>query len=572
MRGARGTTPSALLRLALRPSPRELAILVATLFCVWICELSIPFLLGATVDAAVSKAGGIDRIVGCGMGTLAIAALLYVVHVLYLRAEARLVVRGTFRLRRVAYTRLLDQPLSVSNGAGRGEIVHRLMSDTEVIDRHAIYLLADLPFSTLTVLGVLVVMLWMQPALALIVVAVLAAAAGLAEYVGRPLGGMARAIRHRRARLGGRLQEALEGFRTIKLFGRERYETGRLDAAGERLAGTEVAAGLVVARLEPLLQLVETLGFLAVVWVGAGFVFKSALSPGSLVAFIAYMELMREPICSAGEYFAHYKQARSTLSRMAELLSRLAPSHPGGTIAVEGPLSVELLDSHVFCSATGRTILEGVSIAATPGEIVAIVGHNGAGKSTLLDVLLGLRIPDSGTVIVGGTPHAEWNPEAWRGAMAAVPQEIFLFRASLEENIRCGADMEPRGIAEVARLAGLGPAIARMPRGIQTALNDDGENLSGGERRLVALARALARHPRILALDEPCSGLDPSAITNVSRAIGEQREQRTTFVVTHDWDTIASADRVVVLKGGKVVFEGSASEAWAKVGLSRNAA
>jgi ABC-type multidrug transport system fused ATPase/permease subunit len=560
----------ALLGWALKPRACEFAILSLTLLGVWICELSIPFLLGDTVDAAVSKTAGAE-IPRLGAAILMIAIALYALHTAYLRAETRLVARATFRLRQHLYTRLLEQPLSWFSRPRKSEIAQRLMSDSEVMDAHAIYLLADVPFAVLTVLGVFTVMLWMQPLLASLVSVVLVAVAGVSHRVARPLGTLEKSVRHRWARLGGKLQESLDAFRTVKSFGRERYEARRLDREGERLLRAEIAAGEVVARLEPLLQLITTFGFLAVVWYGAVLVYDGTLTPGRLVAFIAYMELMREPVRDAGAYHTHYKQSAAMLGRIAGFLQQLGFSLPSGHAKSEGALTVEMEDVHFAYPDGGRAALKGVSLSAAPGEIVAVIGENGAGKSTLMDVLLGLLPPDRGTVRVGGIALEEWDATAWRNATAVLPQTALLFHASIGENIRYGApEAGDEEVGAAVEQAGLSSVIARLPRGLKTVVGDRGEKLSGGERQRVALARALLRRPRLLVLDEPGSGLDAAALPCLGRILRDGRRDRVTFVISHDPETVACADRVIVIESGRIACIcnpseiGSAHEAFRK--------
>lgn len=551
-RGSRG--PFALLLWALNPGPRRLAILGPTLFGVWLCELTIPFLLGDTVDAAVSKFGGIDGILVPGSSALAVSGVLYVLHTAYLRAETDLVARATFRLRQHLYTRLVEQPLSFFTARRKGELAHRLMSDTEVLETHAIYLLADVPFALLTVCGVCAVMLWMQPALAVLVSAVLIGVSVLAQRVGQPLETLERSIGRRRARLGGKLQETLDAIRAVKTFGQEVRESQRLGEASAQLMAAGISSGRIVARLEPLLQLTGTFGFLAVTCYGAVLVFQGALSPGRLVAFIAYMELMREPVRDAAAYWTHYRKSAAMLARISGLLATFTAPVPHGHGAVEGPLGIEVCGVSYSYPDSGRIVLDDITFSLAPGETVAVVGENGAGKSTLMDLLLGLCTPQHGTIRAGGLPLADWDSRAWRESVAAVPQDAVMFHVSIEENIRYGAPLATdEDIVEAAFQAGLAPVLARLPRGLGTMAGERGAMLSGGERQRIALARALIRKPQLLILDEPAAALDAEGANNARRLLQNFSNGRTTFFVTHDPQTIAMADRVIVLEAGKLV-------------------
>jgi ABC-type multidrug transport system fused ATPase/permease subunit len=527
--------PFALLRWAFSPSPLELARLVLTLLAVWACELATPFLLGKTVDAAVSGRRAADAILQYGGIAFAVMLILYVVHAAYLRDEARIVARAGFDLRRHVYARLLAQPLAWFSSEKTAALAQQVMLDCEIIDEHGIYLFAEVPFAVLTVLGIFAVMLWTQATLAMLLLLTLSAAAVLSHYAGRPLGASETARKHHRFLLGAGLHEIFSSFRAVKLFGRERFEMERLDAVNGALAGAENGAGRIFARLEPLLDLIKTAGFLVIVWYGAWLVLAGALTPGRLVAFIAYTEIVSEPIQGMGRYFRHYVLTRNTLRGLCDLLAGLSWPAPEAGRAMAGPLSVDLRDIRFAYPDGDCNVLDGVSMAAAPGEIVAVVGRNGAGKSTLMDIILGLRDADSGAVRIGGVAVEEWDSRALRAATAAVPQTAELFHGTLAQNIAFGAPEADAGDMDAAiEAAGLDDLIARLPNGAQTIVGERGAGLSGGERQRVALARALIRKPAILVLDEPGTGLDPQALAAMGRALREGRAERTTFIVAHD--------------------------------------
>ena len=553
-------TPWSILLWSFAAAPSQLAVLSTTLLAVLGCELALPLLLGDTVDAAVDD-GDLERIVQFGLAMLGVAGVLYVVHNLYLRAEAELEAHSTFRLRAYIYRRLIEQPLSFFAQQKGGEIGHRIMNDSEVIEDHGVYLLADVPFALLTVIGVAAIMLWTEPTLGLLVLGVLTLASVLAHRVARPLAGIERVANGLFATVGGRLQEIIGGIRIVKSFGRENYEIQRLDAAGRELVAAEVRSGRIGARLEPLLELIEALGLIAVVWYGAYLVLIDALTAGKLVAFIAYMELLSEPMQRAGRYYGHFQQARGTLGRIADLLAMM-PVRPirQGQAFPDDP-TVTAHDVQFSYPGAGKFAVDRVSLVARPGEIVAVVGPNGAGKSTLMDLLLGFQTPQSGHVAIGGVALNEINERALREATAVLSQDVFLFHAPLAENIRYGRlDASDFDVFRAAEHAGLRPLIERLPQGLQTVIGDRGSKLSGGERQRVALARVLIRDPKIVVFDEPTSQLDGAAVRDAGNILRESAAGRVTFLIAHRIETVRIATRVLVMDHGRVVAEGTPAE------------
>ncbi len=563
-------TPWGILFWSFAAAPSQLVSLIAALIVILAAELALPMLLGDTVDAAVTDRD-LQRIIYLGFGMLFVAGVMYAVHYLYLRLEASLVAYATFRLRGFVYRRLIWQPLNFFVQNKGGEIGHRVMSDCEVLDRHGIYLLADVPFAVLTIIGVAAVMLWMNLTLGLLVLGVLLVAAILAHRVARPLAGIEKSANSLLATLGGRLQELIGGIRTVKSFGRERHEILQLDDAGKNLVDAEVKAGKVAARLEPLLELIEALGLIAVVWYGAYLVFKDVLTPGKLVAFIAYMELLSEPMQRAGRYYRQFQQARGTLSRIADLLASMPapPLREGRAFPPDRTIGAN--DVQFSYPGLSKLAVDGVSLVAKAGEIVAVVGPNGAGKSTLMDLLLGFQAPRAGAITIGGVPLHDIDEDALREAAAVLTQDVFLFHTTLAENIRYGRlDASDTEILNAAERAGMQPLIERLPQGLDTMIGDRGSRLSGGERQRVALARVLVRDPKILVFDEPTSALDGAAVRDASQILRESAAGRVTFLIAHRIETVRIATRVLLMDQGRIVAEGTPAELEASNVLFRN--
>ena len=542
----------------------------STLLLVWMCEMAIPYLLGQTVDAALG-ARSLDAITHYGLMMLGVIVVLYIAHVIYLRIEASLVARATLKLRNHIYVQLIGQPLAFFSRHKGGELGHRVMSDGEVLERHGIYLLADVPFAFLTVLGVVTIMLWTNIALGLVVFGILLVAAILAHFVARPLSGIEKSANSLIAAVGGKLQEIVGGIRTVKTFGRERYETDRLDSRGQDLVDAEIKAGRVASKLEPLIELIEQLGLVVVVWYGAYLVFEGNLTPGQLVAFIAYMELMSEPLQRAGRYYRQYQQARGTLGRIADFLGSMSTPAQTAPLPFARLSDLRVEDLHFTYPGAAKAALDGVALQARAGEVIAIVGANGAGKSTLVDTLLGFHTADSGRIFVNGSALPLADTAALRDLAGVVSQDVFLFHDSLADNIRYGrlaaSDAE---IADAAKRAGLDPLIGRLPQGLATVLGDRGSKLSGGERQRVALARMLVRDPSLVILDEPTAALDGAAMRDTNRIIRDLAAGRITLVIAHRRETVEMADRAVLLDHGRVAAVGTPAELKANSELFRS--
>lgn len=535
---------------------RLLAALLACATLVAAGEVALPWLLAQAVDAALGEtsAARLDRI---GLAMLAVIGGLYVMHCLLLRVESRLLYEASFRLRQRLYRHTLEQPLAFFHRTKAGELVHRVVSDAAVFEDNAVNLFSDLPFELMTVVGVLTIMIMTDLRLAALIVGFLVVAATISAWLGRPLPTLRKSIQAAGARFSSRFQEAVSGIRTVKVFGAEPDELARLDASNREIASLEVRGGRRESLLVPVFDLMELLGVVLVVWYGAHLIIAKAITPGALVAFIAYMEILAGPVSRAGRSYRYLQQCRGVCQRLAEFLgdgqpeSEREPRRPAGWPG--RPWSVEFDDVSFTYPGALKPAIDRVSFRVAPGEIVAVVGRNGAGKSTLLDLLLRLQDPTGGVIRVGGRDVREWDRRSWRLQLGVMPQEVFLFHATVCENIAYGrptasAD-EITACAQQARLSDL---LARLPQGLQTVVGDRGNRLSGGERQRVALARTLLKDPNLFLLDEPTAHLDGHAAAVIGEALTELGRNRTTFVVAHRVETVMLAERVLFLDGGRI--------------------
>lgn len=531
------------------------------------CEIAIPWFIQEAVDAAFSKASAKDigaTINTIGLSMLGIIAVLYVLHMLLLRAEAHVLFRGTFRLRQKLYSTVLFQPLSFFSRRKVGELQHRVINDVDMFETNSVYLFSDLPFELLTILGVLTMMIITNLNLAAIAASFLVIAAITSVHVGRSLPDLQKKIQSVRATQNARLQESMSGIRAVKTFGRESYEVTRLDQAGHDIVHLETRGGRVESYLLPIFDLMELLGVVLVIWYGAHLMVAKEITPGNLVAFLAYMEILSGPVSKMDKYYRYMQRFRAVSERIGSFFGELeTPRHVDATLPETPIPTAPIVFDNVFFSYGDNAppTLQHANFRANAGDIIALVGKNGAGKSTLIDLLLKFYAPTSGDIIVGDLNLGEIDAQAWRLRVGFMSQEVFLIHGTVAENIAYGkpaATLED--IQAAAHAAHLSQLLQRLPNGLETVLGDRGTGLSGGERQRIALARLFLRDPQILVLDEPTAHLDTEAARDVTQIISALAASRTVFIVSHRPDTLSIATRALLLDGGKIIAEGTPEE------------
>lgn len=306
-----------------------------------------------------------------------------------------------------------------------------------------------------------------------------------------------------------------------------------------------------------------------VLWYGGRLVIAGELTPGQLVAFLVYTFSVAGAVGAFSGLFSQFQEALGASSRIFELLDEKSdlpePANPLKLGSVRGEVRFEQVS---FGYGERGVVLEDVSLAAQPGEVVALVGPSGAGKSTLISLIPRFYDPTAGRILLDGVDIRDLTLYDLRSNIALVPQETQLFSGTVAENIRYGkpgaSDAE---VIEAAKAANAHEFITSFPDGYATIVGERGIKLSGGQRQRVAIARALLKNPRILILDEATSSLDSESEALVQEALEVLMQGRTTFVIAHRLSTIRSADKIVVLEAGRIVQQGTHQELLAAGGL-----
>ncbi len=361
------------------------------------------------------------------------------------------------------------------------------------------------------------------------------------------------------ALLSASTQEALTSIRVIKSLGAENFEMQRLEKRLEKARQSEFGEANVVG-LEPNLRLfIDGVAVIGLILVGGAEYLKHSISFDGFVLFVFVGRLMTVPIRQFATVFTWTHSAQGAFERISKLLSRTTSIPEGSTHknSFNDKISIE----HVSFSYDKEPVLRDVSFEIKKGEVVALVGPSGGGKSTLLDLLLRFFDPQSGLIRIDGLDLRHLATQPYRRLFGVVPQESLLFNDTLLENIRYGRkDATEDDVLRAAEIANCMEFIRELPQGLLTTVGDRGTRISGGQRQRIALARAMVSRPAILLLDEATSALDSESELKVQKAIDTVLESTTAIVVAHRLSTVTHADKIVVLKDGKLEAIGKHSD------------
>src|SRR5436190_1205264 len=497
------------------------------------------------------------------LGALLAVGLLEVVggavrHIFAIRNRAR----SDARVRDAIFAHALRLDPSYHDRVGPGELMSRASSDSEHVARMMDSIGHTIGY-VLTVIAVSIVLLLIDWRLALVVLVPLPLISFAVWLYSRRYQLRTRQLQEAWADTATLAEETVSGIRVVKGLGAGDALSGRFRDRSDRVLRRALGIASLDAVFMPVLELLPLLGLLAVLWFGGRRVIAGDLSLGSFVAFNAYVVLLVWPFRVLGQRVSTLQKALAAGARIAEVLEtepglverRHAPGLPK---PVRGEVRLEGVR---FGHEGDEPVLDGLDLRVPAGESLALVGSTGSGKSTIAGLLARLYDPDCGRVLLDGHDVREVRLGDVRRAVALVFEDTFLFTDTVRENIRFARpDASDVDVERAAALAGAAEFIADLPEGYDTVLGERGFSLSGGQRQRIAIARAIIADPAVLVLDDATSAVDATKEHEIRAALTTVMEGRTTLVIAHRPATIALADRVAVLEGGRIVESGTHAE------------
>ena len=446
-----------------------------------------------------------------------------------------------------------------------GRLVTRVCNDVSNMHEFFTNFISFVLKDVIMLLGIAGVLLAINVELALVAFAVLPLVALASVFFGRRAREVFRSLRLRIAQINTRFGETIDGIRVLQLFRREEAN----DRVFRELNRDYYLDGMrqirILAVFMPVIEVLSFIAIAAVIYHGGGQVLTKTMSLGTLVAFISYIRMFFRPIRDLTEKYNLMQNALSSAERILLILGsreRIEPL-PGASGEPEdpGPLKRLDLEGIHFSYNSDNEVLRDVSLSVAAGERIALVGPTGSGKTSVINLILRFHDPEAGRILVNGTDLRRMDLAAWRARIALVMQDPYLFAGTVRENILQGNPfLSEEELERIVDRANCRRIVRRLPHGLDSRLSGGGESLSAGERQLLSIARALARDPELLVLDEATSAIDSETEQSVQQALGRLLSGRTAITVAHRLATARHADRILVLHKGRLAESGTHAE------------
>jgi ATP-binding cassette subfamily B protein len=543
--------------------------------------------IGSRVPAGVSKAQMVARlrqegkateadmlsamhlVPGHGIDFTRVGEVLLLVLIVYVLASAGMLVQGrltavivqrmVFGLREQVQAKLARLPLSYFDRQPRGEILSRVTNDIDNLAQSLQQTLSQLVISLLTIIGVLTAMFLISPLLAAIALVTVPVSVFAVTRIGKRAQPQFIKQWATTGTLNGHVEEMYTGHALVSVFGQREQAMRTFTDQNEALYQASYRAQFISGTIQPVMMFVGNINYVLVAVVGALRVAAGALTLGGVQAFIQYSRQFSQPLTQVASMANLLQSGVASAERVFALLDAEEqapdPAEPARPPVVHGRVRFE----HVsFRYAPDRPLIEDLSLSVEPGQTVAIVGPTGAGKTTLVNLLMRFYELGSGAITIDGVDIASMTRDELRSLTGMVLQDAWLFGGTIAENIAYGsAGATTEQVVEAARATYVDRFVRTLPDGYDTVLDDEGTNVSMGERQLITIARAFLARPAILILDEATSSVDTRTEVLIQRAMTSLRQGRTSFVIAHRLSTIRDADLILVMEDGSIVEQGT---------------
>ncbi|WP_300006803.1 ABC transporter ATP-binding protein [Pseudonocardia sp.] len=600
-------------RLAVRLSPERLGVVAVLVLGVVSVTLNVigPYLLGVATDvifagvvggqlpagltaeqaAQAARASGDDTVAnliaaqdvvpGAGIDFSALGAVLLGVIALYLAASVfgyaqgyllnGIVARTVYALRRDVEDKINRLPLRYFDTRQRGEVLSRVTNDIDNVQTSLQQTMSQLLTSLLTIVGVVVMMVVVSPLLTLIALVTIPVTLWLTKVIASRSQPQFVAQWRQTGRLNGLIEESFTGHELVRVFGRRAQTESEFAERNADLLGASFRAQFISGIIMPTMMFVGNLNYVAVAVIGGLRVASGTLSLGDVQAFIQYSRQFTQPLTQVASMANVLQSGVASAERVFELLDAGEQTPDPESPQVRSERRGRVAFEHVaFRYLPDTPLIDDLSLVAEPGQTVAIVGPTGAGKTTLVNLVLRFYELDGGRITLDGVDIAAMDRADLRSGIGMVLQDTWLFGGTIRDNIAYGnPGASEEQLMAAARATYVDRFVRSLPEGYDTVIDEEGSNVSAGEKQLITIARAFLADPSLLILDEATSSVDTRTEVLVQRAMAALRSERTSFVIAHRLSTIRDADLILVMEAGSIVEQGTHEQLLAARGAYR---